>query len=80
MFCPSLHIDTSASNEAYPQAIKTLCYKWALTPRFLNVKLGPQRNYHKGQQTLVVGAFSVIMNLRMVELFEEIVTKLPAAV
>ena len=22
--------------------------KWALTPRSLNVKLGPQRNYHKG--------------------------------
>ena len=24
--------------------------KWALTPRSLNVKLGPRRNYHKGFQ------------------------------
>ena len=23
--------------------------KWALTPRSLNVKLGPQHNYHKGR-------------------------------
>ena len=32
--------------------IKTLLRhytKWALTPRSLNVKLGPRRNYHKGQ-------------------------------
>ena len=26
--------------------------KWALTPRSLNVKLGPQRNYHKGQAAI----------------------------
>ena len=26
--------------------------KWALTPGSLNVKLGPQRNYHKGQAAI----------------------------
>ena len=26
--------------------------KWALTPRFLSVKLGPQRNYHKGRAAI----------------------------
>ena len=38
--------------------------KWALTPRSLNVKLGPRRKYHKGRAVC-----SVITNLRM-ELFE----------
>ena len=32
------------------------------------------------QEKALVGAFSVIMNLRMVELFEALVTKLSAAV
>ena len=26
--------------------------KWALTPRSLNVKLGPRRNYHKGRAAI----------------------------
>ena len=28
------------------------CAKQALTPRSLNVKLGPQRNYHKGRAAI----------------------------
>ena len=54
--------------------------KQALTPWSLNVKLGPQHNYHKEwaairhyafnhEKALVGGAFSVITNLRM-ELLE----------
>ena len=39
--------------------------KLALTPRSFDVKLGPQRN----QEKVLVGAFAVIMNLRM-DLFE----------
>ena len=39
--------------------------KQALTPRSLNMKLGPRRN----QEKALVGAFAVIMNLRM-DLFE----------
>ena len=53
--------------------------KWALTPRSLNVKLGPRRNYHEGraairhyanqtafnQEKALVGTFSVITNLRI---------------
>ena len=61
--------------------------KRALTLRSLNVKLGPQRNYHEGraairhyamvvaafnQEKALLGAFSVITNLRM-ELFEALV-------
>ena len=34
--------------------------KWALTPRSLNVKLGPRRNYHKGRAA--IGNFT---NLRL---------------
>ena len=26
--------------------------KWALTPRSLNVKLGPRRNHHKGRAAI----------------------------
>ena len=59
--------------------------KQALTPRSLNVKLGPRRKGHKGRagvlnvkavvaafnkEKALVGAFSVMTNLRM-ELFEE---------
>ena len=47
------------------------CAKWVLTPLWLDVKLGCQRNYHKGRaairhyahQTALVGAFSVIVQL-----------------
>ena len=28
-------------------------YKWALTPRSLNVKLGPRCNYHKGRAAII---------------------------
>ena len=45
--------------------------KWALTPRSLNVKLGPRRKGHKGRAVIfvsysppslvIVGAFSVIV-------------------
>ena len=62
--------------------------KRALTPRSLNVKLGQRHNYHKGglisivaafnQEKALVGAVSVITNLRM-ELFEALVdTRHPA--
>ena len=53
--------------------------QWALTPRSLNVKLGPRRNYCKGRAAIRHCAnqppFSVIMNLRM-ELFEALVVGL----
>ena len=49
--------------------------KQALTPRSLNVKLGPRRKYHKGRA--LVGAFSVITNLRM-ELFQALLLTPPA--
>ena len=43
--------------------------KQALTPQSLNVKLGPRHNYHS---RALVGAFSVITNLRM-DIFEALV-------
>ena len=63
--------------------------KQALIPRSLNVKLGLRRNFHKGRAAIrhydnqtLVGAFSVITNLRM-DLFEALVAtfifQLPAS-
>ena len=44
-------MDCSASKRTIRRFViteKTPTTKWMLTPRSLNVKLGPQRNYHEG--------------------------------
>ena len=42
-----IFVPISAVNRLIGEVVQS--QRWALTPRSLNMKLGPQRNYHKGR-------------------------------